>query len=243
VCLSFAGSVEAVRRTVGRPCHHLPIGVDVLRFTPFPHRPARSIDVYAMGRRVEWLHRALLREAAKGELFYVYDTVPSAFIQPRDHVEHRDLVASFAKRSRSFVTFPAKVDHKDETRGQSELGTRFFEGAAAGAVLIGEAPTGPAFRAEFDWPDSLIEVTDERALLEWLERCRRQPEQIEAIGIRNAVEALRRHDWLQRWARILELSGLEPTERWIQRKRRLEELAAAAVSKPAFTNLEQKSLA
>lgn len=228
VCVSFAGSVEATSRAVGKQCHHLPVGVDVLRFTPFPRWPRRSIDVYCIGRRAEWLHETMIRESKLEDTFYVHDTIPSAQIRPRNYLEHRDLFANIAKRSRCFVTFPAKIGVGDETLGQSEVGSRYFEGAAAGCALIGEAPESVSFRRDFDWPDSVIPVSDEAGLIRLLHEVRHEPERVEMIGRRNGIQALRRHDWSHRWREVLEWSGLKLTPAHLSRQRWLEELASGA---------------
>lgn len=232
VVLCFSGSVPGVQRAVGRPCHHVPLGADVFRFSPFPIPPERCIDVYSMGRRIESAHEAMLKMAARRELFYIYDTIPGLLIQPRDHRQHRDLVANCAKRSRFFVTYPAKVDVVDETRGQSEVGARFFEGAATGAVLLGQAPTIPAFAKDFDWPDAVVDIgTTEESLVAALATLRSEPERVRALGHKNAIEAIRRFDWSYRWKEMLKLVGMEPTARLTQRERHLGELAAVAESK------------
>ena len=62
-----------------------------------------------------------------------------AVMEPLDYRQHRELFANMAKRSRYFLVSPAKIDRTDETRGQVEIGHRYFEGAAAGAVMIGQA--------------------------------------------------------------------------------------------------------
>ena len=187
-----------------------------------------------MGRRVESTHDALLKMAVRRELFYIYDTIPGLLIQPRDHRQHRDLVANCAKRSRFFVTYPAKVDVAEETRGQSEVGARFYEGAATGAVLIGQAPTIPAFAKDFDWPDAVVDIgTTEESLVAALAKFKTDPERARALGHRNAVEALRRFDWGYRWREMLRIVGLEPTPRLTQRGKQLNQLAAMAESEPA----------
>jgi hypothetical protein len=231
VVLCFSGSVPAVQSAVGKPCHHVPLGADIFRFSPFPNPPERCIDAYSMGRRIETTHQALLKMAARRELFYIYDTIPGLLIKPRDHRQHRDLVANCAKRSRFFVTYPAKVDVADETRGQSEVGARFYEGAATGAVLIGQAPTIPAFAKDFDWPDAVVDIgTTEESLLAALARFKAEPARARALGRKNALEAIRRFDWSYRWREMLRLVGLEPTSRLMQRTKQLNQLAAMAES-------------
>lgn len=227
LALCFSGSVSAVQGSVGRPTHHVPLGADVLRFTPYPNPPGRCIDVYSMGRRAEAAHAALLKLAARKEIFYIYDTIPGLLIQPRDHREHRDLVANCAKRSHYFVAYPAKVGCEDETQGQSEIGARFFEGAAAGAVMIGQAPQVAAFKRDFGWEHAVIDLgSTEKDLVDALTPLQQDPQRRAALGRKNAAEALRRFDWCYRWRQILDLAGLGHHPKLKGREKRLYELAA-----------------
>jgi hypothetical protein len=211
VVVGMHGTVGAMGEAVGRPCHYVPGGVDCLRFSPYPDPPPRVIDVYSIGRRLEGVHQTLLKMAARDSLFYLHDTLQSSGSQASDHREHRDLYANIAKRSRFFMVAPGKVNVPEETQGQSEVGFRYYEGAAAGTVLVGRPPDSPAFREMFDWPQSVVSVNADGSDLDAvLSQLSRRPEQIEMIGRRNVAGALRRHDWIYRWQRILEIAGLAP---------------------------------
>jgi hypothetical protein len=229
VALCFSGSVAAVQAAAGRPCHHVALGADVMRFTPLPRPPERCVDFYSLGRRVESSHEALLRLASQRGMFYLYDTIPGLLIQPRNHRQHRDLIANCSKRSKFFLAYPAKVDVSAETRGQSEVGARFYEGASAGAVLIGQAPSVPAFASEFAWPDAVVDIgATEETLRAALARFDEEPSLPLCLGRRNAVEALRRFDWSYRWKEVLRLVSMVPSARHEQREQLLSRLALAA---------------
>lgn len=225
---SFLGSVNAIGKIVSRPCHHLPHAADVLRFTPFPKPPARVIDVFSMGRRCEPVHQALRHLAAGRDFFYLYDTLASPLLRPSHLIEHREMLASAARVSRFFITFPAKFGD-DETDGQSEAGARYFEGTAAGAVLLGQAPTALAFRRDFPWRDAVVELNaDGSDVADVLADLGRRPGELKRLGVRNAVAALRWHDWGHRWSSILETSGLDQRAALNERVRALEALTAEA---------------
>ena len=234
VVQSFSGSVPAVARVVGKPCHHVPLAADVLRFTPYPDPPARVIDVLSVGRRAEPVHQALRRLAARKRLFYVYDTIPGPLVRPSAPVEHREMLASAATRSRFFVAYPAKFG-EEENQGQLEVGARYFEGAAAGAVLLGQAPTAPAFRTGFPWPDAVIPArADGSDVEEVIARLESSPGAWTRLSALNAVSALRGHDWAHRWRSILRIAGATPRQALIDRLRRLERQADAV--DPAAVN-------
>ena len=151
VFVGLRGSVGPLSQAIERPCHWLPGAVDTLLFTPHLGPAARVIDVFGMGRRCEGVHQALRKMASWNEIFYLHDTFAAAKAAAFDHREHRELLARLSQRSRYFVVAPAKIDSYAETHGQIEIGYRYFEGAAAGAVMIGQAPDCASFRDMFDW--------------------------------------------------------------------------------------------
>jgi hypothetical protein len=229
VIVGFEGSVRALSKAIGRPCHFVPPAVDALRFTPYPSPVPRVIDVYSLGRRQEAVHRQLVRIAAERGLFYLYDTLEGGGSAVRDYREHRGLFASIAKRSRAFMVAPAKADRPDETYGQVEVPNRYYEGAAAGAVLLGQRPECEYFGRLFDWPDAVVEVRpDGSDTVDVISALLAEPDRLREISRRNAEEAVRRHDWVHRWMEIFALTGCGPTPGMNAREARLRELADLA---------------
>jgi hypothetical protein len=230
VFVAMSGTVAPLSEAIDRPCRYLPPAVDALRFTPCPDPPTRVIDVFSIGRRQESIHEALLKAAGRRDIFYVHDTFAGlSLANVYDRRQHRDHFANLAKRSRYFMVAPGKIDCFGETRGQTEVAGRYFEGAAAGTVMLGQAPNCEAFQDMFPWPDAVIEIQpDGSDVIEVLARLGSEPERVSALGRRNAAEALLRHDWVYRWKEILRVVGLEPSPRMLERERRLKELAALA---------------
>lgn len=115
----------------------------------------------------------------------------------------------------------------DLIAGEYEIGYRFFEGAAAGAVLIGAQPKGALYGKYFDWEDSIIPVGfDEPDISNIIDRLDAQPGYVESIQARNAMNSLLQHDWVYRWEMILEALGEPNTPGVEARKARLKERAA-----------------
>jgi hypothetical protein len=229
VVVGYHGAVGALSTILGRQCQFVPTAVDALRFTPYPDPPMKVIDVYSMGRRLDEQHRAILRAVAKNKMFYLYDTLAASDAEVHNAREHREMLAGIVKRSRFFVVAPGKVDLPEETMSQVEVGLRYYEGAAAGTVMVGQAPDCEAFRTMFDWPDAVVTSRpDGSDVAEVLSRLTEQPERITEIGRRNAREALLRHDWVYRWETIMRIAGLSPRPQLLDRKRRLRELADTA---------------
>jgi hypothetical protein len=226
IVTGYLGTVDALSHALKRPCHYLPIGVDALRLTPLVDRPRRVIDILSIGRRHAGLHEELLKFATRAGLFYVHDTFTGSYTEVEDHRVHRAMFANMAKRSRYFVVARAKATAPEETRGQIEIGLRYYEASAAGAVMIGEAPDCPSFRRLFDWPEVVVELSEDGAdVVDVLSQLESHPEVVARISRRNAAEALLRHDWVYRWERILQIAGLEPSAKLMERKRRLSQLA------------------
>lgn len=231
VFVSSQGTVGPLSEFLGRKCHFMPTATDTLRFSPLPHNPVRAIDVYSIGRRWPGVHEALLREAAGERLFYVYDSYRRmAEMQFVDHRQHRSLFASMAKRSRYFIVSPGKMDSHAETLGQVEIGYRYFEGAAAGSVMLGQAADCDAFRELFPWPDAVAAVEpDGSNLADVLRELDSTPERLREMGRRNAIESLLRHDWVHRWIEMFDIAGVAPSAGMLARRKRLQELAGTSL--------------
>jgi Glycosyl transferases group 1 len=239
VFVGTKGTVSTLSHAANRPCFWLPGGVDALRFSPFSHPTARIVDVYSIGRRYEGIHQEMLKAAARGEIFYVHDTyLGGGLTKVYDHREHRALFANIAKRSKYFVVAAAKMDQSDYTQGQVEIGYRYYEGAAAGTVMIGDAPNCGAYSELFGWPEAVIQIqpdgSDAMAVLGELSS---NQERIAAISRRNAKEALLRHDWSHRWNEMFRIIGIEPSPRKATREQSLTDLADRSSSANQPLNL------
>ena len=232
VFLGMRSTISALSRAADRACFWLPGGIDALRFSPFSDAAARPVDVYSIGRRYEGIHREMLNAADRGQIFYVHDTyVGGGMTEVYDYRQHREMFANMAKRSRYFVVAAAKMDQINSTKGQVELGYRYFEGAAAGTVMIGDVPDCEAYRELFGWPEAVIRIqpdgSDTMAILSELGS---NPERMAAIRRQNTTGAVLRHDWLYRWKEMFRIAGIEPSPRGAVREQRLKDLADLSTS-------------
>jgi Glycosyl transferases group 1 len=208
------GVTERLTLLTGTPCNHIAPGVDALRFNPFPNPPTRFIDVYSMGRRSSKTHAALMTHArADAKFMYLYDSAElDQFTQ--DHRQHRELVAGLIKRSGYFVTNRAKVNEAEQTEGAQVYGPRFFEGAAAGAILVGEPPDCDLFRSDFNWRDAIVPLSyDATNAIEVIDEFAADKARVSDARKAGILGVLERHDWLHRWRKILETLGLGLDER------------------------------
>jgi Glycosyl transferases group 1 len=228
--------VDEVSQIVGVPCHYLPLAADVLRFSPYPDLPARTIDVCNIGRRSEVTHAQLLGLARERRLFYYYDTVAASgpdrkqrTFRVSDPEEHRLLLANLLRRSRYYIANRSRVNEPEFTMGRDEISSRFYEGAAAGTVMLGEPPRTPLFEAQFDWPDALITLPfDSPEIARLLAELDADPKRLSRVQRSNVRNAALRHDWVHRVREVFKTLGLPPTAGMLAREERLRALAALA---------------
>jgi len=240
VFLGTRHCVERVGEMIKAPCSHLPLAADVLRFAPWPHPPQRAIDVCNIGRRSSITHRALLEMAEARKIYYYYDTFAAPFgsRQRTFHVsnasEHRLMLGGLLQRSRYYVANRARVNEPEHTGDREEMSGRFYEGAAAGAVMIGEAPKTDDFRDQFGWPDAVIPMPFDCPNVETvLEQLGRDPERLARISRLNVHYAAIKHDWLHRLQHVFETLSLPPTVGMLERQRRLSQVADWATAPQA----------
>jgi hypothetical protein len=235
VFVGVNGPMEEVERIVGRPVSYLPLAVDVVRFAPYPQPPLRTIDVLNVGRRSSVTHAALVELARARRIFYYYDTVAAsgAFSKQRTFrvdapAEHRLLYSSLLQRSRYSIANRALVTNPELTRGRQVMSSRFYEGAAAGAVMLGEAPQAEEFRRQFDWPDSVIPLPfDSPDVGRVLAELDSDPASLDRVRRDNVRNAALRHDWVHRIRVVLETLGLAPTPAMLAREQALRAIADA----------------
>ncbi len=229
VIVGHSGAVAPLSNAIGREVHWVPGAVDTLRFSPYPNPPDRVIDVYSVGRRIDAIHRELSTAAGNKKIFYLHDTFQgTADAQMYSHRQHRDMFANVAKRAKCFMVAPGKIGDR-EVRGQVEIGYRYYEGAAAGTVMIGQAPEIEVFHEMFPWQDAVVHIQpDGSDVLTVLAELASDFERTTAIGRTNAAEALLRHDWIYRWKEVFRIGGLPPSAGMLKREAQLAHLAKIA---------------
>ena len=159
---------------------------------------------------------------AAADCFYYYDTVAASgadlkhrtFRVDNPH-EHRGMLATLLKHSRYFIANRSYVNKPEFTAGRDEISARFYEGAAAGTVMIGEAPRTEEFKQQFDWPDAVIHLPfDSPDIGRILADLNGDPERLRAVRRNNVREAAQRHDWLHRI-----LAGVRYARSWRRPKK------------------------
>jgi hypothetical protein len=247
VFVGVKSPVDEIARIVGRPCSYLPLAADVLRFARHPESP-RAIDVCNIGRRSAVTHEALLRLARERRIFYYYDTVARSgadrkqrTFQVDNPAEHRLLLASLLQRSRYFIANRGRINEPEFTQGHDEISGRFYEGAASGAVMLGEPPRTDEFERQFGWKDAVIRLPfdspDVGGILSELDG---DPLRLLRIRRDNVKHAALRHDWGHRVRTVFDTLGIPATDALRRREARLQELAALVGETGANESRRQK---
>jgi hypothetical protein len=242
VFVGVSSSVAAVEAICRRPCTYLPMGVDAIRFHPRLGSNQRPIDVCGIGRRSPVTHRALLDLATEKDLFYYYDTIQSAAVRGftknmsfrvSNAREHRILLSNILKRSRYFIANRAWADKPAQTGGKEEVAARYYEGAAAGTIMIGEPPNTDEFRAQFGWVDAVVPVAFHAPnIAQVIAELDADPARASRARRQSLANALRTHDWVYRLRKILKVAGMPPTEAMLAREAKLQGLAERVLSNP-----------
>lgn len=229
-------TIEPLRRQCRARVEYLPLGVDALAFCPHPNPPARGIDIFWMGRRTAREHQALYAAAEAAGLSYLFATTAPENIPNLG--EHRRQLIHRIQCSKLFVVAPSRSNEPEVTGGQEEVGFRYFEGAAAGAVMIGRAADTPTFEECFSWPEAVIPLPSGPAQYPaFLAELLSQPERLAGVRSDGMYHCLTRHDWAFRIEALLQLvglGGLGDTQAMTRRKQELHRLAALS-SKDAAT--------
>jgi Glycosyl transferases group 1 len=140
--------------------------------------------------------------------------------------EHRLMLATILRHSRFFIANRSHVNNPEFTAGRDEISARFYEGMAAGTVMIGEAPRTAEFERQFNWPDAVIHLPfDSPDVSNILTDLNSNQQRLATVRARNVREAALRHDWLYRIGTVFDLLGLAPTEKMQQRAEQLARIA------------------
>ncbi len=234
VFLGMEDTALAWQSSLRVPVTYLPFSVDALRFAPKVVGGPRPIAVMNIGRRSEVTHQALYDWSRRTSRLYYFDSMKPGPV--RDFGQHRSLMADMLGHSSIAISNRGVGSDPAETSFQYSTPPRYFEAAAAGAVLVGLESELPGMEANFGWADSHISMSlDEPDAGQIVQDLLDQPDRLAAASRRNVVESLRRHDHLHRIDTILEAVGLAAGPRAEPRRQRLAEVARHHETAPVGT--------
>ncbi len=149
---SFNDAVEDLQKLTGRKWHTLEQATDISFFKPVP-LPERTIHFSSYGRRLPLFHEAVKDFCAQNDLYYDY-TTSVAWEKDSDR---RDLYKQYAWHlNHSIFTFswPVELTHPQRAGHLHPITCRWFEAAAAGTVMVGQAPANEIFNSVL-FPDAV----------------------------------------------------------------------------------------
>ncbi len=217
-------SIAELSRYTSTPISQLSTATDLMRTSAAPDHPRRVVDFCCIGRNDPEVHEALLKFATERGLFYSYDVWKNQNVA-RGWEAVRRWNADLIRRSRFYIAWdPARQGGRPDVGKTQALSTRYFEGAAGGAILLGSAPDCPEYHAAFDWPDALVPLDQSPAQV--IGALEADPERMARIRHDNLRQSLLRHDWAHRWASILATFDLRRTARHVARENALADRAS-----------------
>ena len=220
--LNCSQTKEFIDKKLGMKTLVVSSGVDAERFFPGIPSLSRNIDIYNMGRRDEQVHQQFRKLAKKDDWLYVYTTgMPGICFDPP---EHRENLAGRLNRSKFFVVNPSKFDCPDDTGKQQEIGFRYYEGSAAGTVMVGTIPNNINFKRHFPW-EAVVELPkDPNHVMDFMRDLKSDDEHMSKIRFNNVKGSLEQHDFVYRWEEMLTGCELEIPHSLQLRKNKLDDL-------------------
>ncbi|WP_019499461.1 glycosyltransferase [Pseudanabaena sp. PCC 6802] len=144
---SFHGALPFLEEQTQQKWHAIPQGVKLDRFQPVS-KDEKLIDFSAYGRRLEKVHNSIKEYCWQTGKYYDYTTTST--VQP--HLDPLESYRHYAWHlSHSFFTFswPVELTNPKRVLTYSPITCRWFEAAASGTVILGQAPQDPEFEKLF----------------------------------------------------------------------------------------------
>lgn len=191
------------------PMHYLPMAANVHDVNA--RLGNRPIAVTGFGRqepKVASLLSDTFNRPESDRLFYSTNYIRSTALI--DWRRYRATFWQILRQSKLSMAFDQLYYNPSGTNEIAYVGPRWFEGLAAGTVIIGKAPRTPDTKRLLDWEDATIDLPDEaepavQAICDLLDDLPR----VEAAIRRNLVHMNLRHDWRHRAFDMLGTLGLD----------------------------------
>lgn len=203
---SFNDALPILNATNTCNWHHIDQAVSVKYFYHVPIEQ-KSIAFSSYGRRHPRLHEALLRFCGEKRIYYDY-TTHSLSPTNTDPLELFQQYAWHLSHSLFTVCWPVELTHPKRAGGISPITCRWFEAAAASAVVLGLPPKNPYFSEIFP-KDMVHEVNPNAEMSSILMRLEELWSQRTRLSLR--AERLRKDmkcklDWSDRVIKMIKLA-------------------------------------
>jgi hypothetical protein len=122
-----------------------------------------------------------------------------------------------------------RVDPGNRQFPYSLVAQRWFEGLAAGCVVVGYRPNCPEADELLNWQDATLECPeDPEQFLQFIDELVIDPGRVAAIRQANFQNMLQAHDWGYRVVAILAAMGIHSASKWIRRHTALMQMSDQA---------------
>ncbi|NCY22274.1 glycosyltransferase family 1 protein [bacterium] len=199
---SFEDAVPLLEKVTHRQWHHIDQAVSLEYFM---HNTSKEIAFSSYGRRHPKLHEALLTFCQKKSIFYDY-TMHGRSAPTAEPLELYRQYAWHMSQSQFTVGWPVEITNPERAGGLRPITCRWFEAAAAGATVIGQAPKNPRFSQLFGEEmvlpfDPTAEISD---LVHGLERIWAERDSLLQKGEQRRRRLGHGIDWSDRVQKILQ---------------------------------------
>jgi hypothetical protein len=206
---SFAGAVPFLEEGTQRRWLVAPQGVKLERFHPAASEE-KLVEFCAYGRRLEKVHESIKAYCRATGKHYAYTTATG--MQPQlDPRENYEMYAWHLNHSIFNFCWPVERTNPTRVKTFSPITCRWFEAAASGNVIIGQAPTDPTFEKIFgkDLVFPINEIEDAESLnMVWEKLWDERERHLQAASERRERLA-QQWSWETRVKEILEHVGVE----------------------------------
>lgn len=144
---SFQGAIPFLEEHTQREWHCVPQGVKLERFHP-ADASRKVIDFCAYGRRLEKIHNSIKQDCFSTGKQYDY-TIAASLQNQLDPVDCYQIYSWHLAHAIFNFCWPVEVTHPERVLSFSPITCRWFEAAASGNVIVGQAPQDPGFTQLF----------------------------------------------------------------------------------------------
>jgi hypothetical protein len=144
---SFHGAIPFLEEQTQHKWYAVPQGVKLDRFQPVS-KDEKLISFSAYGRRLSQVHNSIKEYCLQSGKYYDYTTTTN--VQPQlDPLESYRQYAWHLGHSFFTFSWPVELTNPKRVLTYSPITCRWFEAAASGTVILGQAPQDPEFENIF----------------------------------------------------------------------------------------------
>ena len=201
--------VKPISEGLKIPMHYAPMAANV--YDVHARVGNRPIAITGFGRQERKVANFLSDQFNRpdSDLMF-YNTNFILGTELRDWRRYRAIFWQILRQSRLSMAYDHLYYNPSGTNEITYVGPRWFEGLAAGTVVVGKTPQAPDVPRLLDWEDATIDLPDEaEPAVQAIRDLLADRSRLEAAIRRNIVNMSLKHDWRHRAVDMLNLLGLD----------------------------------